>query len=134
MKHVRLRHNSISIIQLLSRFASFTCTSTATLSLFLLPTATVASSVATGMAFFFNRGRSRHPSEIVRSIKELLLRLRESPNTVKVSSDITDYYYFSCGESLLTSRLTLGQAGDDLAKHISQLKFIVQGTQGLCTL
>ncbi|BCR93663.1 Mo25 family protein [Aspergillus luchuensis] len=55
------------------------------------------------MAFFFNRGRSRQPSDIARSIKELLVRLRESPTTAKVE--------------------------DDLAKQLSQMKLIVQGTQ-----
>ncbi|OJJ39378.1 hypothetical protein ASPWEDRAFT_25218 [Aspergillus wentii DTO 134E9] len=56
------------------------------------------------MAFFFNRGRSRQPSDVVKSIKELLARLRESPSTAKVE--------------------------DDLAKQLSQMKLMVQGTQG----
>ncbi|KAB8273530.1 conidiophore development protein HymA [Aspergillus flavus] len=56
------------------------------------------------MAFFFNRGRSRHPSDIVRSIKDQLVRLREaSPTAAKVE--------------------------DELAKQLSQMKLIVQGTQ-----
>ncbi|PYH89465.1 Mo25-like protein [Aspergillus ellipticus CBS 707.79] len=55
------------------------------------------------MAFFFNRGRSRQPSDIARSIKDLLVRLRESPTTAKVE--------------------------DELAKQLSQMKLIVQGTQ-----
>ncbi|KAL3456355.1 conidiophore development protein hymA [Aspergillus heterothallicus] len=55
------------------------------------------------MSFFFNRGRSRQPSDVVRSIKELLVRLRESPTPVKVE--------------------------DELAKQLSQMKLMVQGTQ-----
>ncbi|KAL2863633.1 Mo25 family protein [Aspergillus lucknowensis] len=55
------------------------------------------------MAFFFNRGRSRQPSDVVRSIKDLLLRLRDSPATTK--------------------------AEDELAKQLSQMKLMVQGTQ-----
>ncbi|KAJ0423783.1 conidiophore development protein hymA [Aspergillus carlsbadensis] len=55
------------------------------------------------MSFFFNRGRSRQPSDVVRSIKDLLVRLRESPTTAKVE--------------------------DDLAKQLSQMKLMVQGTQ-----
>ena len=35
------------------------------------------------MAFLFNRGR-RQPLEVVRSIKDLLEKLRETPNTPKV--------------------------------------------------
>ncbi|KAI9928935.1 hypothetical protein AWENTII_001402 [Aspergillus wentii] len=59
------------------------------------------------MAFFFNRGRSRQPSDVVKSIKELLARLRESPSTAKVE--------------------------DDLAKQLSQMKLMVQGTQEIDT-
>ncbi|KAJ5211662.1 uncharacterized protein N7498_003308 [Penicillium cinerascens] len=59
------------------------------------------------MAFFFNRGRSRQPADVVRSTKELLLRLQESPNTPK--------------------------AEEDLAKQLSQMKVIVQGTQEVNT-
>ncbi|KAL2854927.1 conidiophore development protein hymA [Aspergillus pseudoustus] len=55
------------------------------------------------MSFFFNRGRSRQPSDVVRSIKDLLVRLHESPTTAKVE--------------------------DELAKQLSQMKLIVQGTQ-----
>ncbi|CEL07492.1 Putative Conidiophore development protein hymA [Aspergillus calidoustus] len=55
------------------------------------------------MSFFFNRGRSRQPSDVVRSIKDLLVRLRESPTTAKVE--------------------------DELAKQLSQMKLMVQGTQ-----
>ncbi|KAL4921887.1 conidiophore development protein hymA [Aspergillus aurantiobrunneus] len=55
------------------------------------------------MAFFFNRGRSRQPSDVVKSIKDLLLRLREPSAAAKVE--------------------------DELAKQLSQMKFMVQGTQ-----
>ncbi|OJJ44268.1 hypothetical protein ASPZODRAFT_72066 [Penicilliopsis zonata CBS 506.65] len=55
------------------------------------------------MAFFFNRARPRQPSDVVRSIKELLFRLSEAPAAPKVE--------------------------DDLAKQLSQMKLIVQGTQ-----
>ncbi|KAL4782415.1 Mo25-like protein [Aspergillus varians] len=55
------------------------------------------------MAFFFNRGRSRQPSDVVRSIKDLLTRLREPPAAAKVE--------------------------DELAKQLSQMKLMVQGTQ-----
>lgn len=36
------------------------------------------------MVFLFNRGR-RQPSDIVKLIKDLLLKLRESPDAPKVS-------------------------------------------------
>ncbi|EKV05899.1 Conidiophore development protein hymA [Penicillium digitatum PHI26] len=36
------------------------------------------------MAFFFNRGRSRQPADIVRTTKELLLRIHDSQNVPKV--------------------------------------------------
>lgn len=36
------------------------------------------------MAFLFNRARSRQPLEVVRSTKDLLLKLHETPNTPKV--------------------------------------------------
>ncbi|KAL3482311.1 Mo25-like protein [Aspergillus californicus] len=55
------------------------------------------------MAFFFNRGRSRQPSDVVRSIKDSLTRLREPSTAAKVE--------------------------DDLAKQLSQMKLMVQGTQ-----
>ncbi|KAL5365423.1 Mo25-like protein [Aspergillus floccosus] len=56
------------------------------------------------MAFFFSRGRSRQPSDVVRSIKDLLLRLRETP-TVPAKLE------------------------EELGKQLSQMKLIVQGTQ-----
>ncbi|KAK4914141.1 Hym1p [Elasticomyces elasticus] len=56
------------------------------------------------MAFFFNRGRSRQPADIVRSTKELLLRIHDSQNAPK--------------------------AEEELAKQLSQMKVMVQGTQG----
>ncbi|CAI7626235.1 unnamed protein product [Penicillium pancosmium] len=59
------------------------------------------------MAFFFNRGRSRQPAEVVRSTKELLLRVQEAPNTPK--------------------------ADEELAKQLGQMKVIVQGTQEIST-
>lgn len=37
------------------------------------------------MAFLFNRGRSRQPMEVVRTIKDALLKLREATSTPKVS-------------------------------------------------
>ena len=42
------------------------------------------------MAFLFNRGRSRQPMEVVRTIKDALLRLREAPNTPKVGLNGSD--------------------------------------------
>ncbi|CAP92068.1 hypothetical protein E8E15_007663 [Penicillium rubens] len=54
------------------------------------------------MAFFFNRGRSRQPADIVRTTKELLSRIHDSQNAPK--------------------------AEEDLAKQLSQMKVIVQGT------
>ncbi|RAL09560.1 Mo25 family protein [Aspergillus homomorphus CBS 101889] len=54
------------------------------------------------MAFFFNRGRSRQPSDLVRSIKDTLMRLREDPGTAK-----------------------------DVEKPLAQMKLIVQGTQDI---
>ncbi|CAG8179908.1 unnamed protein product [Penicillium salamii] len=59
------------------------------------------------MAFFFNRGRSRQPADIVRSTKELLLRIHDSQNAPK--------------------------AEDELAKQLSQMKVMVQGTQEVNT-
>ncbi|KAL4796841.1 conidiophore development protein hymA [Aspergillus venezuelensis] len=55
------------------------------------------------MAFFFNRGRSRQPSDVVRSIKDSLSRLREPSGAAK--------------------------AEDELAKQLSHMKLMVQGTQ-----
>jgi calcium binding protein 39 len=55
------------------------------------------------MAFLW-RNRQRPPSDVVRTIKELLLRLGEAPAAAKVE--------------------------DDLAKQLAQMKVIVQGTQG----
>ncbi|KAF4218149.1 hypothetical protein CNMCM6805_005118 [Aspergillus fumigatiaffinis] len=54
------------------------------------------------MAFLW-RNRQRPPSDVVRTIKELLLRLGEAPAAAKVE--------------------------DDLAKQLAQMKVIVQGTQ-----
>ncbi|KAJ5135151.1 uncharacterized protein N7515_004429 [Penicillium bovifimosum] len=55
------------------------------------------------MAFFFNRGRSRQPAEVVRSTKDLLLRIHDSQNAPK--------------------------AKEELAKQLSHMKVMVQGTQ-----
>ncbi|KAA8646369.1 hypothetical protein EYZ11_012024 [Aspergillus tanneri] len=55
------------------------------------------------MAFLFSRGRSRQPSDVVRSIKDMLGRLHEPSMNVKVA--------------------------DELTKLLSQMKLIVQGTQ-----
>ena len=38
------------------------------------------------MSFFFNRGRSRQPADVVRSTKELLLRIQEAPSNPKVEN------------------------------------------------
>ncbi|OJK05054.1 hypothetical protein ASPACDRAFT_20267 [Aspergillus aculeatus ATCC 16872] len=57
------------------------------------------------MAFFFNRGRSRQPSDLVRTIKDSLARVREDPSTAKVGLQF------------------------DAEKPLSQMKLIVQGTQ-----
>ncbi|KAJ5594774.1 uncharacterized protein N7459_000982 [Penicillium hispanicum] len=58
------------------------------------------------MAFFFNRGRSRQPADVVRSTKELLLRVQEAPSS---------------------------KAEEELAKQLSHMKVIVQGTQEVNT-
>ncbi|GAD95275.1 conidiophore development protein hymA [Paecilomyces variotii No. 5] len=55
------------------------------------------------MAFFFNRGRTRQPSDVARTVKELLAKVEESPGIAKVE--------------------------EDLAKQLSQVKLMVQGTQ-----
>ncbi|RMJ28273.1 Conidiophore development protein hymA [Aspergillus sp. HF37] len=54
------------------------------------------------MVFLFNRGR-RQPSDIVKLIKDLLLKLRESPDAPKIE--------------------------EDLEKQLGQLRLVVQGTQ-----
>ncbi|EPS29896.1 hypothetical protein PDE_04846 [Penicillium oxalicum 114-2] len=59
------------------------------------------------MSFFFNRGRSRQPADVVRSTKELLLRIQEAPSNPK--------------------------ADEELAKQLAQMKIIVQGTQEITT-
>ncbi|KAK2747648.1 hypothetical protein FQN55_004817 [Onygenales sp. PD_40] len=56
------------------------------------------------MAFLFNRARPRQPAEVARSIKDLLVRLWETPN----------------GGS---------KVEEDLAKQLAHMKLIVQGTQ-----
>ncbi|KAJ5793588.1 Armadillo-like helical [Penicillium paradoxum] len=58
------------------------------------------------MAFFFNRGR-RQPAEIVRSTKELLLRIHDSQSAPK--------------------------AEEELAKQLNHMKVMVQGTQEVST-
>ncbi|KAK1141083.1 Hym1p [Aspergillus melleus] len=59
------------------------------------------------MAFLFSRGRSRQPSDLVRSIKDLLPRLPEKLPDPSVPNKVAD----------------------DLARQLSQVKLIVQGTQ-----
>ncbi|KAJ5601682.1 hypothetical protein N7510_011216 [Penicillium lagena] len=59
------------------------------------------------MSFFFGRGRSRQPADIVRATKDLLLHLRDSPNAPKVD--------------------------EELSKQLTQMKLIVQGTQEVNT-
>lgn len=56
------------------------------------------------MSFFFGRGRSRQPADIVRATKDLLLHIQDSPNAPKVD--------------------------EELSKQLTQMKLIVQGTQG----
>ncbi|KAJ5239707.1 hypothetical protein N7468_004326 [Penicillium chermesinum] len=58
------------------------------------------------MAFLFGRGRSRQPADIARATKELLLRIHETPSS---------------------------KTEEDLAKQLSQMKVIVQGTQEVNT-
>lgn len=60
------------------------------------------------MAFFFNRGRSRQPSEVARSIKEGLNRLRDSqaPAATKVRGLHTS---ISCPSSLVQNSLGIGR-------------------------
>ncbi|KAJ5887921.1 hypothetical protein N7495_007962 [Penicillium taxi] len=59
------------------------------------------------MAFFFNRGRSRQPADVAHATKELLLRIQETPSSPK--------------------------AEEELAKQLSHMKVIVQGTQEIST-
>ncbi|KAJ9295605.1 hypothetical protein DTO271G3_6061 [Paecilomyces variotii] len=59
------------------------------------------------MAFFFNRGRTRQPSDVARTVKDLLARIEETPGVAKVE--------------------------EDLAKQLSQVKLMVQGTQEVDT-
>ncbi|KAJ9196944.1 hypothetical protein DTO166G4_2111 [Paecilomyces variotii] len=59
------------------------------------------------MAFFFNRGRTRQPSDVARTVKDLLARIEETPGIAKVE--------------------------EDLAKQLSQVKLMVQGTQEVDT-
>ncbi|KAJ5674078.1 hypothetical protein N7462_009517 [Penicillium macrosclerotiorum] len=40
------------------------------------------------MAFFFNRGRSRQPADVVRSTKELLMRVQETPSNPKGDEEL----------------------------------------------
>ncbi|KAK5800089.1 hypothetical protein VI817_002301 [Penicillium citrinum] len=56
------------------------------------------------MAFFFNRGRSRQPAEVVRSTKELLLRVEASSNTTT-------------------------KADEELAKQLGQMKMMLHGLE-----
>lgn len=58
------------------------------------------------MAFLFGgKSRQKSPSEIVKSLKDLLHKLREPAVSSKVE--------------------------EDAAKHMSQMKLIVQGTPGI---
>lgn len=59
------------------------------------------------MAFFFNRARARQPSDVARTIKDLLGRLLETPGAPKVE--------------------------EELAKQLAHVKLIVQGTQEVDT-
>ncbi|CAL5870357.1 uncharacterized protein PFLUO_LOCUS4593 [Penicillium psychrofluorescens] len=59
------------------------------------------------MSFFFGRGRSRQPADIVRATKDLLLHIQDSPNAPKVD--------------------------EELSKQLTQMKLIVQGTQEVNT-
>ncbi|KIW93924.1 uncharacterized protein Z519_05239 [Cladophialophora bantiana CBS 173.52] len=75
------------------------------------------------MAFLFGgRGRQKQPAEIARSLKDLLVKLHEPNPSVKVC------------RPALTTRLPdrvltpFVQVEEDVAKHMSQMKLIVQGT------
>ncbi|KAJ5721799.1 uncharacterized protein N7483_009733 [Penicillium malachiteum] len=73
------------------------------------------------MAFFFNRGRTRQPSEVARTTKELILKLLDkqpkvpTPMTARIQS------------------LTKPQAEEELVKQLGHMKVIVQGTQEVNT-
>lgn len=74
------------------------------------------------MAFLFGgRGRQRSPAEIARSLKDVLLKLEENPKVC-----LPRQYYVV---SLNAERLPL-QVEDEVAKYMSQMKLIVQGTPG----
>jgi calcium binding protein 39 len=81
------------------------------------------------MAFLW-RNRPRPPSDVVRSIKELLLRIGEAPAAAKVS--LTGSFYFVYAVYCTNLRLADSsiQVEDELAKQLAQMKVIVQGTQG----
>ena len=82
------------------------------------------------MVFLFNRTGRRQPSDLVRYIKDLLLKLHESPDAAKVSSALVCFYCFGrTGESSNTKTI---QIAEDLGKQLSQLRLLVQGTQGEC--
>jgi len=73
------------------------------------------------MAFLFGGGRrQKSPADIARSLKELLHKLWEP--TVNPKVDPLIY------EELFTKRLR--QVEEDVAKYMSQMKHIVQGTPG----
>ncbi|KMU71923.1 conidiophore development protein hymA [Coccidioides immitis RMSCC 3703] len=60
------------------------------------------------MAFLFSRNKSRQPAEIAKTLKDLLARLWQAPGSPKIE--------------------------EDLAKHLAQIKLMVQGTQEVDSL
>lgn len=76
------------------------------------------------MVFLFNRTGRRQPSDLVKFIKELLLKLHGSPDTPKVSSTLLCLGVSGCSDFWTI------QVADDLGKQLGQLRLVVQGTQG----
>lgn len=75
------------------------------------------------MAFLFGgKNRQKSPAEIVKSLKDLLFKLREPTVNPKVGQRRD-------GKSSASDKATT-QVEEDAAKHMSQMKLIVQGTPG----
>ena len=71
------------------------------------------------MASFFFR---KQKSEVVKPASDLLQKLWQSPTPSKVGNSNPDRVY-----ELLTS---VQQVEDELARYLSQMKMMLQGTQG----
>lgn len=75
------------------------------------------------MAFLFGANRrQKQPTDIARSIKDLLRRLWNEPPNPRVGSH-------ACDENI--ALLTFGpQVDEELGRQMAQMKLIVQGTPG----